>query len=156
MIVKRGNFLAGLQAPGTLVAAPTNGVLTSRGLVMGAGAAKALADRVPGLPQALAEAIRREGRRQGGAWLYGFVAVELGGRFYGAFQTKGHFRDRADLALVRLGASRLRRFLEERPGLEVHMAFPGIGLGGLKPEEVLEALEEALAGVGDRVVLYRL
>ncbi|RTH06047.1 hypothetical protein CSW47_04095 [Thermus scotoductus] len=78
------------------------------------------------------------------------------GNSYGAFQTKGHFRDRADLGLVRLGASRLRRFLEARPGLEVHMAFPGIGLGGLDPREVLEALEEALAGVGNRVVLYRL
>lgn len=156
MIVKRGNFLAGLQAPGTLVAAPTNGVLTSRGLVMGAGAAKALAEAEPRLPHLFAEAVQREGILRNGVYLYGFVAVEAGGRSYGAFQTKGHFRDRADLGLVRLGTSRLRRFLEARPGLEVHMAFPGIGLGGLDPREVLEALEETLGRVGNRVVLYRL
>lgn len=156
MIVKRGNFLAGLQAPGTLVAAPTNGVLTSRGLVMGAGAAKALAEAEPRLPRLFAEAVRREGTLRGGVYLYGFVAVEVDGRSYGAFQTKGHFRDRADLGLVRLGASRLQRFLEERPGLEVHMAFPGIGLGGLSPRAVLEVLERGLGDQAGRVVLYRL
>lgn len=86
-----------------------------------------------GLPRLFAETIRRRGAYQGGVYLYGFVAVEVGGRSYGAFQTKAHFRDRADLRLIRLAASRLRRFLEERSGLEVHMAFPGIGLGGLKP-----------------------
>ena len=36
------------------------------------------------------------------------------------------------------------------------MAFPGIGLGGLRPEEVLEVLEETLGPAGARVVLYRL
>ncbi|MCX7946843.1 MAG: hypothetical protein N2557_07765 [Hydrogenophilus sp.] len=153
--VLRGDFLAGLQTSHAL-AAPTNGVLTPRGLVMGAGAAKALAEAEPRLPRLFAETIRREGAYQGGVYLYGFVAVEVDGRSYGAFQTKAHFRDRADLRLVHLAASRLRRFLEERPGLEVHMAFPGIGLGGLKPGEVLEALEEALGEVGNRVVLYRL
>ncbi|MEN2982673.1 MAG: hypothetical protein ABDH20_09175, partial [Thermus sp.] len=105
MRVLRGNFLGGLQAPQALVAAPTNGVLTSRGLVMGAGAAKALAEVEPRLPRLFAETIRRRGAYQGGVYLYGFVAVEVGGRSYGAFQTKGHFRDRADLGLVRLGAS---------------------------------------------------
>jgi len=156
MRIFKQDFLTGLLVPHALVAAPTNGVLTSRGLVMGAGAAKALAEVEPRLPRLFAEAIRREGTYQNGVYLYGLVVVEVGGRLYGAFQTKDHFRDRADLGLVRLGASRLRRVLEERPSLEVHMAFPGIGLGGLKPGEVLEALEEALGGVGDRVVLYRL
>lgn len=80
MIVKRGNFLAGLQAPGTLVAAPTNGVLTSRGLVMGAGAVKALAEAEPRLPRLFAEAVQREGILRNGVYLYGFVAVEAGGR----------------------------------------------------------------------------
>lgn len=152
MIVKRGNFLAGLQAPGALVAAPTNGVLTPRGLVMGAGAAKALAEVEPRLPTLFAEAVRREGVYRGGWWEYGLVVV---GR-YAALQTKGRFQDRADLGLIRLGASRLRQFLEAHPGVEAHLAFPGVGLGGLRPGEVLEVLEEALGGVGNRVVLYRL
>lgn len=151
----KGNYLQASRL-GVVLVAPTNGVITSRGLVMGAGAAKALAEAEPRLPRLFAEAVQREGILRNGVYLYGFVAVEVGGRSYGAFQTKAHFRDRADLRLIRLAASKLRRFLEERPGLEVHMAFPGIGLGGLKPGEVLEALEEALGEVGDRVVLYRL
>ncbi len=84
------------------------------------------------------------------------MAVEVGGRLYGAFQTKAHFRERADLGLLRLSASRLREFLEARPGVEVHLAFPGVGLGGLRPGEVLEALEGPLGRVADRVTLYRL
>lgn len=155
MKILKGNYLQASR-PGVVLVAPTNGVITPRGLVMGAGAAKALAEAEPRLPRLFAETIRREGAYQGGVYLYGFVAVEVGGRSYGAFQTKAHFRDRADLRLIRLAASRLRQFLEERSGLEVHMAFPGIGLGGLKPGEVLEALEEALGEVGNRVVLYRL
>lgn len=155
MKILKGNYLQASR-PGIVLVAPTNGVITSRGLVMGAGAAKALAEAEPRLPRLFAEAVQREGILRNGVYLYGFVAVEVGGRFYGAFQTKAHFRDRADFRLIRLAASKLRRFLEERPGLEVHMAFPGIGLGGLKPGEVLEALEEALGEVGDRVVLYRL
>jgi len=156
MRVVKGDFLKGLGSPRALVAAPTNGVVGARGLVMGAGAAKALAEAEPRLPRLFAEAVRRKGVYRSGAYLYGFVAVEVDGRSYGAFQTKAHFRDRADLALVRLAASRLREFLEARPGLEVHMAFPGIGLGGLRPEEVLEVLEETLGPAGARVVLYRL
>ena len=156
MRIVKGDFLVALGDPQAVVAAPTNGVVGARGLVMGAGAAKALAEAEPRLPRLFAEAVQREGILRNGVYLYGFVAVEAGGRSYGAFQTKGHFRDRADLGLVRLGASRLRRFLEARPGLEVHMAFPGIGLGGLDPREVLEALEETLGRVGNRVVLYRL
>ncbi len=152
MRVKRGNFLAALGDRRAIVVAPTNGVLTPRGLVMGAGAAKALAEAEPRLPVLFAEAIRREGVYRGGWWEYGLVVV---GR-YAAFQTKGRFQDRADLRLIHLASSKLRRFLEARPGVEAHLAFPGIGLGGLEPGEVLEVLEEALGGVGDRVVLYRL
>ena len=36
------------------------------------------------------------------------------------------------------------------------VSSPGIGLGGLKPGVVLEAMEETLGRVGDRVVLYHL
>lgn len=156
MRIVKGDFLVALGDPQAVVAAPTNGVVGARGLVMGAGAAKALAEAEPRLPRLFAEAARREGTFRGGVYLYGFVAVEVDGNSYGAFQTKAHFRDRADLGLVHLGASRLRRFLEERPGLEVHMAFPGIGLGGLSPRAVLEALERGLGDQAGRVVLYRL
>ncbi|MGC8877088.1 hypothetical protein [Thermus sp.] len=152
MRVVRGDFLQGGPMAKRLVVAPTNGVITARGLVMGAGAARALAQAEPRLPALFAEAIRRVGTQRAGWWEYGFVAAGP----YGAFQTKGDWRNPADLGLIRLAASRLRDFLEVHPGLEVHMAFPGIGLGGLKPEAVLRVLEEGLGPQGERVVLYRL
>lgn len=36
-----------------------------------------------------------------------------------------------------------------------HLAFPGIGLGGLAPEAVLEVLEKGLGPLRERVRLYR-
>lgn len=155
MNIVRGNFLRGLSDPAGVVVAPTNGVITPVGLVMGAGAALALAEEYPRLRQALARRIEREGVRTGRYWRYGFVAVKLEGQLFGAFQSKLDFRQGADLGLIRYSAERLRAWLEAHPTRTVHLAFPGIGLGGLKPEAVLGVLEEALGPVRERVRLYR-
>jgi len=52
-------------------------------------------------------------------------------------------------------AERLRLWLVEHPGVVVHLAFPGIGLGGLSPEAVWGVLEATLAEVSGAVRLYR-
>ncbi len=155
MMVVRGNFLRGLNCKGSLVAAPTNGVIVPAGLVMGAGAALALALHAPALRQALARRIEWEGVREGRFWRYGFVALRFEGQLYGAFQSKLDFRRGADLELVRFSAGRLRDWLLQHPGITVHLAYPGIGLGGLEPEAVLSALEEELGPLQSRVRLYR-
>lgn len=155
MNIVRGNFLRGLSDPAGVVVAPANGVITPVGLVMGAGAALALAEEYPCLRQALARRIEREGVRVGRFWRYGFVAVRLEGQLYGAFQSKLDFRRGSDLELVRFSAERLRAWLEAHPTRTVHLAFPGIGLGGLKPEAVLGVLEATLAEVSGAVRLYR-
>lgn len=155
MNIVRGNFLRGLSDPAGVVVAPTNGVITPVGLVMGAGAALALAEEYPRLRQALARRIEREGVRAGRYWRYGFVAVRLEDRLYGAFQTKLDFRQGADFELIGYSARRLAAWLAEHPTLSVHLAFPGIGLGGLEPEAVLGALEEGLGPLLSRVRLYR-
>lgn len=154
-MVVQGDFLKGLSHASSLVAAPTNGVIVPAGLVMGAGAALALAQHQPPLRQLLARRIEREGVREGRFWRYGFVAVRLEGQLYGAFQSKLDFRQGSDLELIRYSARRLREWLEAHPTPTVHLAFPGIGLGGLKPEAVLEVLEEALGPLQTRVRLYR-
>lgn len=155
MMVVRGNFLRGLTYTGSLVAAPTNGVITPAGLVMGAGAALALARHAPALRQALARRIEWEGAREGRLWRYGFVAVRLEDRLYGAFQSKLDFRRGSDLELIRFSAGRLRDWLLQHPGITVHLAYPGIGLGGLSPEAVWGVLEATLAEVSGAVRLYR-
>jgi hypothetical protein len=90
-----------------------------------------------------------------GSWyLYGLLTLEVApGLSVGLFQTKGDWKDPADLGIIRYSATVLAQYLEGKPQ-EVHMAFPGIGLGGLSQEEVLEVLEPLL---GDfEVFLYKL
>ena len=151
--VIQGNFLSAIGQPNSVLAVPTNGVLTSKGLVMGAGAASALAQHQPLLRESFAQAIRQVGQEHQGIWKYGFVAVELDGQLYGAFQTKLHFNLPSTSNLLRYSAQRLQAWMDQHPDLTVHLAFPGIGLGGMRPEEVLQILEESIAG---EVYLYRL
>jgi hypothetical protein len=155
MVVK-GDFLEGINDPMGVVAAPTNGVITPGGLVMGAGAALALARRVPGLREALAEQIKRKGLIKSGFREYGFITVLYKNRLWGAFQTKRSFRQKSDLELIRFSAKQLRVWLLENPEHTVHLAFPGIGLGGLKPEDVLQVFQEILGPSPKRVKLYQL
>ena len=72
----------------------------------------------------------------------------------GVFQSKGDWKAPANLSLIAHSAKKLAEWARKNPGWEVHMAFPGVGLGGLKEGEVLEVLEEHLRDLP--VVLYRL
>lgn len=150
MQVIRGNFLQGLEDPQALVLATTNGVARRDGsLVMGAGAAKALAERFPELPRIL-------GKQVNPGKPYGLIVVELKGFRVGGFQTKHHWQDPANPALIAYSARMLRAYLMAHPDLRGHLPLPGVGLGGLKEDQVLPVLERELGGVGDRVFLYRL
>lgn len=51
MKILKGNYLQASR-PGVVLVAPTNGVVGARGLVMGAGATKALAEAEPWVPLA--------------------------------------------------------------------------------------------------------
>lgn len=150
MRVLRGNFLVGLEDPQGLVLAPANGVIVPAGLVMGAGAALALAEAVPGARQALARAIEARGTRYPeGYRMYGLAVAR-------AFQTKAHFRDNANAGIVRLSAGLLAQWMAAHPDFRVHLAYPGIGLGRLEPGLVERVLRKCLEGFQDRVFLYRL
>jgi hypothetical protein len=149
--VVRGNFLSASRG---LLLATGNGVVRGDGaLVMGAGAAKALAQVYPHLPRVFGRWVRSRAC-MGGWYLYGLVTLEVApGLSVGLFQTKGDWRSPADLGVIRYSATVLAEYLEGNPR-EVHMAFPGVGLGGLEEEEVLEVLEPLLGGF--RVYLYKL
>jgi hypothetical protein len=149
--VVRGNFLSASKG---LLLATGNGVVRKDGsLVMGAGAAKALAQAYPHLPRVFGRMAR--GMPDLGGWhLYGLLTLRVAyGLSVGLFQTKGDWRDQANIGMIKFSAAALANHLERNPQ-EVHMAFPGIGLGGLSEEEVLEALELLL---GDfKIFLYKL
>jgi hypothetical protein len=160
MKVVKGDFLSAAidrkGAPRLLLAAG-NGVLKRDGsLVMGAGSAKALAKAYPQAPKTFGEMVRKMGHLDGRGWyLYGLLATQVGPCLsIGVFQTKGDWREAASLSLVAHSARKLAEWMEENPGWEVHMAFPGVGFGGLEERRVLEVLEKRLRGLP--VVLYKL
>lgn len=126
-----------------------NGVLKKNGeLVMGAGAAKAAKQLDPRAPAVLGRMLREgdfqyDEDRQ--AYVFGLlIAPELG---LGAFQTKYHYRDKADPNLIALGAKKLGEFARANPDLRIAVNFPGVGLGRLPRKQVEALLEEFLWGV---------
>jgi hypothetical protein len=153
MRIAKGNFMAASKG---LLLATGNGVVKGDGsLVMGAGAAKALARSYPHLPRVFGRMARNEPRMVGGWHLYGVLALQVApGLHAGVFQTKGDWKSPADLSLIAYSARKLAEWARKNPGVEVHLAFPGVGLGGLEEEEVLEVLEPILGGLP--VVLYKL
>jgi len=157
MVIAKGNFLNPQGRAPWLLLATGNGVLRGDGtLVMGAGAAKALAQAYPWAPKVFGAMARRATRPNGQHWyLYGLITFKVNPELaVGVFQSKGDWKAPANLSLIAHSAKKLAEWLRNNPGWEVHMAFPGVGLGGLEEGEVLEVLEEYLRDLP--VVLYRL
>lgn len=141
------NFMRGdlfsMAGPGVVIVVTTNGIIKSNGdLVMGRGAAGELARLCPRAPHVLGTAIRLAHPKTGDFYLYGCVVVpnpDNPTRSWGAFQTKGHYRDPSTLEMVEYGVYRLDK-LASQTKTQYHVNFPGIGLGGLKREDVLPRL----------------
>ena len=144
MIIKTGNlFDPNLPDPPDVRLFTANGTIKRNGeLVMGAGAAKAAKQLVPEAPAVLGRRVREEGRylEDQGAYVYGLM-IETG-MGLGAFQTKYHYRGRADLNLIALAAQKLALFASRHPDLRIAVNFPGVGLGRLRRESVMGVLEE--------------
>jgi hypothetical protein len=157
MVIAKGNFLNPQGGAPRLLLATGNGVVRADGhLVMGAGAAKALAQAYPWAPKVFGAMARQATRPNGHHWyLYGLITFKVNPELaVGVFQSKGDWKAPANLSLIAHSAKKLAEWLRNNPGWEVHMAFPGVGLGGLEEGEVLGVLEEHLRDLP--VVLYRL
>ncbi len=144
MIIKTGSlFDPNLPDPPDVRLFTANGMVKRNGeLVMGAGAAKAAKQLEPKAPAALGRRAREEGRylEDRGAYVYGLLIETRMG--LGAFQTKYHYRGRADLDLIALAAQKLALFASRHPDLRIAVNFPGVGLGRLRRERVMGVLEE--------------
>lgn len=68
---------------------------------------------------------------------YGLVLTSC----LGAFQVKRHFRDAADLDLIRMSTAKLKELAESNPELTYSINFPGIGFGWRDIEEVMPIIE---------------
>lgn len=122
-------------------------------LVMGAGSALEAKQRFPHLPAAIGGWLIEEGMdgREFYLWVPGEQPRERPrGTVIGCLQTKRHWGDPSDLALIEMSLVYLQRFLDHRPDWRVAMPFPGIGAGRLARVDVLPLLEE----LPDTVAIY--
>jgi hypothetical protein len=126
----------------------TNGVVTRNGaLVMGAGAAKQLVQRAPGIDEEAGAFVVHSGVPQAGrpgVYQYGFLAIRspLADKVgIGIFQTKYEWQHNSHLPLIDLSVSGLVRYAYDNPRVSIRMNYPGIGLGGLTKEQVEPILD---------------
>jgi hypothetical protein len=121
----------------------TNATLKQNGaLVMGRGIAQQARDRFPGLDLALGRHIDMvdggsEDARRRGLSEYGLlVSPRWPAAKLGAFQVKSHYHQPADLALITHSTEALAVWCEGHPQAAVHLNYPGVGNGGLHPDDV--------------------
>lgn len=127
-----------------LVLVTTNCTIRRDGqLVMGRGAAKQAKERFPQVPVAYGKAISELDHPS-----YGIMTpqdVGLDNCKVGIFQVKMHFRNQADLSLIRLSCLGLReRVRTKQITGTIHMNYPGIGNGGLPVSKVSAILDAFL------------
>lgn len=108
----------------------TNAVIKKDGaLVMGAGIAKQVRDKWPGIDKEMGAAIKRT---CGSGGTYGVIL----GKKIGLFQVKHHYKDNASLELITYSTNMLKALANSVPERKFALNFPGIGNGKLSYEQV--------------------
>jgi hypothetical protein len=99
-----------------------NNVRTKAGkLVMGAGAAKAVRNAYPGIDLRIPVDA-----------LVTYAEVKPGsGQWIGRFQVKHHWKDAAELELIKRSSQLLSSHAKQRPNVQFHLNAPGVGNGQL-------------------------
>lgn len=125
---------------GYTVCVPTNGqTRKDKTAVMGAGVAKACAERLPMLPKLLGEKLLAHGNH-----VYYFPEQRII-----TFPTKHHWKDPSDLSLIEASARRLTALLDrdmvDPSAMPIYMPKVGCGLGNLSyDDEVKPILSQIL------------
>jgi len=126
-------------------------------LVMGRGAALEMKNRYPQIDYRFGKMIKYYSKHLG---YYGILILDPNATAaeyistspkMGVFQVKYHFKDLADLTLIRQSTYELMSTLElTHFPRTVSMNFPGIGYGGLKREDVIPIISM----LPDEVTIY--
>lgn len=143
--------MAIVYTTGNLMDAPTQALVNPVNLrgAMGAGLAKAFADREPAVVPAYRKALRTRKLTASTPWWWRMSD----GRWMVCLATKDDWRRPSTLALVRQGLEGLAGQIREN-GMGVALPMLGCGLGGLAWPEVRGAIEEALGGSAQEVLVY--
>jgi hypothetical protein len=108
-------------------------------LIMGAGIALEAKERFPGVDLAMGKHMRKHFCRSQGDY-YVMISDGWPEKKLGLFQVKRHFSEPADLQLIELSAAKLAWMMNNRPWVNVHMNFPGIGAGKQSVFDVVKSL----------------
>lgn len=118
----------------------TNSVIKSNGaVVMGAGIAKQVRDRFPGIDVEIGKAIQEHKLRE----FYGCII----GKKIGIFQVKYHYKHRALPELIHNSARMLAEHARANPDRTYALNYPGIGNGKLTVHDVEPHLRQLPANV---------
>jgi hypothetical protein len=105
---------------------------------MGRGIARAARDSIEGIDKKLGNKIRESCGHLG---IYGVMPADPDKSRMVAFQVKDHFRERADLNIIRHSAEKLSEMAEKHSDQRFDLNFPGIGNGGLEESDVFGIVE---------------
>ena len=120
----------------------TNGIVKKNGeLVMGAGIAKAMANKYPDLAKVLGKKVNTTGKN---IVFKGIEAKDNNGTYVLSFPTKNDYRSKSDLELIRRSAIRLKYLADIHKLNNIIIPYPGIGCGGLKKADVVNLLKDIL------------
>ena len=121
MIYERGNIWSVYRDTDHLLFTANSCVKADGSLVMGAGIAKQVRDRFPGIDRLIGAVVKATGTR------FGLIL----GRKIGVFQTKLHWRDPSPVELIEHSTRLLTVRASDTPGERFDMTMPGCSHGQL-------------------------
>lgn len=144
MIREIGNMWRSKGHPNSMMLVTANSVLNRYGwLVMGAGAAYQARLNYPMLDKVFGDAVAKTCGSHGVFGLIIHPDWPEPKTNIGLFQTKTDWRQPSNLDIIQKSADMLALWAAEHPDIQVHLNYPGIGLGGL-PIIVVQPIVDAL------------
>jgi hypothetical protein len=129
------------QSDAKVIGVTTNSfVAQNQRLVMGRGAALALAKQKPQFPFHAGRYIMNTCGHLGKYGWFSFPADQ--GKRFGCFQVKYNWRDQADLGLIRYSVDMLNAWIFSERQVKVSINFPGIGNGRRNIEQVFQIVDQ--------------
>jgi hypothetical protein len=142
MIIEVGNMWDAWDAA-NLFLFTANGVVDKKDrLVMGGGIALQTRNRFPEVDHAIGRYLRAHSEPQeDGIYRFGLlVSPTYPSAKLGAFQSKLHYRNPSTMNIINYSISKLREWCSKNPEAQVHLNWPGVGLGGLTHRQTLLSL----------------
>ena len=134
MILEKGNMWDVFRNTDYFFITTNSFIKKDGSLVMGAGIARQLRDKVKGIDYLLGQEISKTCGHLG---TYGIMIFNHGG----IFQVKHHFKQKAKTELIEESTKQLSAFATSNKHFRIDINFPGIGNGGLTYDEVYPIIE---------------